>query len=182
MRLWLLGAALWGLYAAGKYQAVDEIGYAYRYRFHYETLTTKDAAQESCGWSEAVDRVLGGAKTSTSDKKEFSPYLQRFLPKGVKEIEDCVGQQTALGKPRPDAEISCGDEYEQKHVAEARQRAYEAKKARENECFAAYRPRPPSWEWVAWVFLPPTLGVALIAAATWVFFVTARWLVKGFIS
>lgn len=41
---------------------------------------------------------------------------------------------------------------------------------------------PPSYDWLAWIVLPPTLGVILVLAALFAVVRSLRWVVSGFAS
>lgn len=47
-------------------------------------------------------------------------------------------------------------------------------------CSSNYKLRAPNWEWVGWVFFPPTIGVAFLLLVLFAAFRVGLWIKRGF--
>ena len=151
-RLWIVGSALWCTGAAWQTDALWQMGYAIDYYTHRQSLETPEKAHEICEISKLFSH---------------GPYAPRSVDRQEQESADSREAREHIEKR---SGVNLARKIETPAVETFDMRT----------CVDQYKAEPPEWRWLAWILLPPTLGVLLLLFGGWAVVAVVRWVLQGF--
>lgn len=173
LRLWLLAAIPWVVYAVGEFDVAEKVGYAWRYYTDRQVLIDELRSPAAVAQCVVYDRAVNETINGNSD------LIERDRREGA-----AAGGEGILENMREKSAAAALDSWLQGEEAR-KKRKIEEGKAREREVIAACNsrtPEAPDLRWIIPVLVAPTFGVALAAFAIWLTFLTLRWAWRGFQS
>jgi hypothetical protein len=155
-RVWLVLGGVWLIFAADQFGAADHINYAVRY-YRDPASLRQEQLQWAC--SQESIQLLEAQRRAEQRSDDF----------------DRIARPDSLQGRTMEALLRQFKAEQNSDAAKAQELAGALQK-----CRVSFIIQAPEWGWVAWLFLPPTIGVVLVLLIGLAVFQIVRWVLHGF--